>query len=87
MKYEIDSAIATASRVFENDYALYVYCLSDTEAIEEKEEVEEAFKVLEKYGITNEDVRKHNERINNVVPEPVPFINRPHPVETDELPF
>lgn len=73
------------------DYEFYLYNLVGNEYYEELEEVKEAMKTLEDAGIklTDEILAKKKERSSNRVPEPIPFIKRPHfkAVETDELPF
>ena len=74
-----------------DDYQFYLACLFNNEIYEEQEEVDEAKKTLADTGIelTDEILAKKKARKANFVPEPIPFINRPHftAVETDELPF
>lgn len=73
------------------DYPFYLDCLFGNEIYEEQEEVDEARKTLADAGIelTDEILAKKKTRRANYVPEPIPFINRPHfkAIETDELPF
>lgn len=89
MKYEIDNAIRTASRVLAEDFGLYMSCLSNEEELEEAVELKDAFVTLNRYGIPMEDVQLHHKRQLDKPAEPIPFIKRPHfvAVETDELPF
>lgn len=86
---DIREAIETlAFRKF-GDWGFYVDNLFSDEFIEEMERVKEAEALCKLVGITDDDIRKHWERQNNVMPNPVRFIDRLHfkAVETDDLPF
>ena len=72
------------------DYPYYLDCLFGVEIYEEQEEVDKARAVFAESGLDLDEVlAKKKARRANYVPEPIPFIDRPHfvAVETDELPF
>ena len=85
----IREAIEIVSFSMFGDYDFYLSNLFYDERIEEEKEMTEAQKVIDHNKTTIKDLEKHWNRMNNVVPEPVKFIDRPHfiTVETDELPF
>jgi len=87
----ISAAIDKLFFVASEDYSFYLDCLFGNEIHEEEEEVNEARKTLSDAGIelTDEILAKKKARRANRVPEPIPFINRPHfkAIETNELPF
>lgn len=86
---DIREAIETlAFRRFGN-WNFYVDNLFTDEFIEELEKIKEAEKLCALIGITDADIRKHWERQDNIVYNPVRFIDRApfKAVETDNLPF
>lgn len=86
----ISNAINKLFFVNSEDYQFYLSCLFANEEQEEKEEVEEALRVLEDAEIkfTDEILEKKRVRRNNIVPEPIRFIDRQFKaVDIDELPF
>ena len=85
----IREAIETLAFKRFGDWKFYVDNLFTDEFIEEMENVKEAETLCKLCGITDDDIRKHWERQNNVVYNPVRFVDRVHfkSVETDDLPF
>lgn len=88
-KSKIDNAIAKIAFTLQDDYDLYLYVLTPEEEENEKNEIERARNYLASNNIAYDAVFKHHERLINIIPKPIRFIDRPHfkAVETEDLPF
>ena len=85
---KIRNAIATVAFTLNQEYELYMYCLTQEEKAQQLNDVEEARNFLVENGIAYDAAFKHAERVQNTDPCPVRFIDRRlKPVEIDELPF
>lgn len=71
------------------DYDFYLSNLFFDEKLEEQEEMKKAWRVLDHNAISITDLKKHWDRINNIVPAPVRFVDRipPRECKLGDLPF
>jgi hypothetical protein len=87
-KQNIDKAMNVVWFSISPEYSLYIYVLSPEEKATEIQDVADAWKILNDYGIGIDAVMKHADRMNNSYPIPVRFIDRHFAkCESDDLPF
>lgn len=84
----IREAITKVAFSMSDEWEFYLSVIDTNESIKERNELEEAIKILAKNNINNKAVSKHIARQSNIVSEPIRFIDRAfRAIETDELPF
>lgn len=85
----IRGALDILSFFMYGEWEFYTSVLDSDEIMEEEKKVHDAWIILDENNIDELAIRKHYDRANNRVTEPVRFIDRPHfvAVEVEELPF